>query len=80
LADGDPVFCRAKDVSIPFAGMTRIRFKGSPRRRQLDWRPSVSQPLDGTPLGHGERRAPDLRSQGRSRPAVHGRTSVTAIL
>ena len=32
-------------VSCPFAGMTRIRFKGSPRT------PAVSQPHIGTPLG-----------------------------
>src|SRR5260370_27914751 len=50
LAYGDPV-CRAKEASSPFAGMTRIRFKGSPRCPE---RPSVSQPLVGTPLGRSQ--------------------------
>src|SRR5580693_5531741 len=50
FAYGDPV-CRAKEASSPFAGMTRIRFKGSPRCPE---RPSVSQSLVGTPLGRKE--------------------------
>src|SRR5262245_31014405 len=53
VADGDPACSSAKEASSPFAGMTRIRFKGSPRCPPLmnGNRPSVSQPLVGTPLG-----------------------------
>src|SRR5262245_41716386 len=38
-------------LSVPFAGMTRIRFKGSPR---YPLGSSVSQPPDGAPLGQDQ--------------------------
>src|SRR5438046_2674172 len=49
MAYGDPVLSCKGEASCPFAGMTRIRFKGSPRCRTgcRYLSPLTGPPLDG---------------------------------